>query len=201
MLDLSVDRPRAGCYHAWRMRRVALCALLPLVAACGPSYKAVNPAPFPPEAVAAVERSEPITLAPIVDPVIALIAESDHYFRQGQSELEAGHVEGARLAFDRALGVLLESPGGGMTGGVRYARPYADRAGWAATALYSIHRYKLFEVGTTSPGHCVRSKIRESDCSGAPNPVPAPREMQACGRRAGGLFHSSTAMTSGARMF
>ena len=43
--------------------------------------------------------------------------------------------------------------GGGMTGGVRYARPYADRAGWSATALYSINQYKLFELGTTSPGH------------------------------------------------
>jgi hypothetical protein len=43
--------------------------------------------------------------------------------------------------------------GGGMTAGVRYSRPYADRAGWFATALYSIHQYKLLELGTTSPGH------------------------------------------------
>ena len=96
--------------------QILICASIPLAAACGPAIQSAGaPQPFPPEAVAAIERSEPITQAPIVDPVIALIAESDHYFRQGQAELEAGHVEGARIAFDRSLNVLLESPTGGRT--------------------------------------------------------------------------------------
>ena len=43
--------------------------------------------------------------------------------------------------------------GGGMTGGLRYGRPYADRASWAATGLYSINQYKLVELATMSPGH------------------------------------------------
>ena len=43
--------------------------------------------------------------------------------------------------------------GGGLTGGLRFSRPYADRARWAATGLYSINQYKLVELATTSPGH------------------------------------------------
>jgi membrane-bound lytic murein transglycosylase D len=91
--------------------------MLPLTAACGTARPPAAPAitPVIPIEIASVERPEPITESPIVDPVLSLIAESDHYFRQGQAELEAGHVEGARLAFDRALNVLLESPTGGRT--------------------------------------------------------------------------------------
>jgi membrane-bound lytic murein transglycosylase D len=49
------------------------------------------------------------------DPVLALIAESDRHFRLGQRELDLGHVEAAKLEFNRAVGVLLESPYGGRT--------------------------------------------------------------------------------------
>ncbi|MGE3956315.1 MAG: transglycosylase SLT domain-containing protein [Vicinamibacterales bacterium] len=57
----------------------------------------------------------PGSTTPVEDPVLALLAQSDRHFRTGQLELEAGHVEGARQAFDRALNVLIESPYGGRT--------------------------------------------------------------------------------------
>ena len=52
---------------------------------------------------------------PVQDQVITLIAESDRHFKAGRVELEAGHVEGARQEFDRAINLLIESPFGGRT--------------------------------------------------------------------------------------
>ena len=50
--------------------------------------------------------------APAVDPVLALIAASDSHFRAGERELQQGHFDAAKVAFDRAVNVLLESPFG-----------------------------------------------------------------------------------------
>ena len=58
---------------------------------------APTPAPLPP---------------PAPDPVEGLIAGSQGYFDNGQRELGLGHLEQARVEFDRALDVLLESPYG-----------------------------------------------------------------------------------------
>lgn len=96
-------------------KRLALIALLPLAAACG---SAAHKAPRstvnrPPAVPAPPAPAQPIV--PVVDPVDALIASSDQHFRNGQRELEAGHVEGAREEFDRAIKVLVESPFGGRT--------------------------------------------------------------------------------------
>ena len=41
-----------------------------------------------------------------------LIAESDRHFEAGRKELALGHLERAKAEFDRALDVVLESPGG-----------------------------------------------------------------------------------------
>ena len=46
------------------------------------------------------------------DPVADLIAQSDQHFETGRKELEAGHLETAKTAFNRSLEVLLEWPGG-----------------------------------------------------------------------------------------
>jgi membrane-bound lytic murein transglycosylase D len=46
---------------------------------------------------------------------VTLIARSEEHFRAGQRELELGHVEGARVEFDKAVNVLLESTYGGRT--------------------------------------------------------------------------------------
>jgi membrane-bound lytic murein transglycosylase D len=64
----------------------------------------VSPVKTPPASVAAAE-----------DPVLTLIADSDRHFRLGQQELDLGHVEAAKLEFNRAIDVLLESPYGGRT--------------------------------------------------------------------------------------
>jgi membrane-bound lytic murein transglycosylase D len=44
-----------------------------------------------------------------VDPVADLIALSDSHFEAGQSELQLGHLDSARIEFNKALDVLLES--------------------------------------------------------------------------------------------
>jgi membrane-bound lytic murein transglycosylase D len=99
-------------------RRLALVAVLPLVAACGSGIRKtpVAAAPLRPAAPTSLAESHSaLPPAPVVDPVDALIAESDRHFRAGQLELEAGHVEGARQEFDRAVNILIESPFGGRT--------------------------------------------------------------------------------------
>jgi membrane-bound lytic murein transglycosylase D len=99
-----------------------LIALLPLFTGCGSTLR--TPAPVktptvvvptqtatsvPPSTAAAASQ------APAEDPVLALIAASDRHFKAGQRELEQGHVEAAKLEFNRALEVLLESPYGART--------------------------------------------------------------------------------------
>jgi membrane-bound lytic murein transglycosylase D len=50
-----------------------------------------------------------------VDPVQALIAESQERYLKGQHELEQGHFDRARSEFNSALDVLLNAPGGART--------------------------------------------------------------------------------------
>src|SRR5258708_2700219 len=75
------------------MRRRLLIAVLPLVAAFGIRVHAQAP----------------------TDPVTTLIATSEQHFKAGQKELEQGHVDAAKLEFNRAVDVLLESTYGGRT--------------------------------------------------------------------------------------
>jgi membrane-bound lytic murein transglycosylase D len=49
---------------------------------------------------------------PATDPVADVLARSNEQFETGRRELEQGHLETARAAFDRSLEVLLEWPGG-----------------------------------------------------------------------------------------
>lgn len=57
----------------------------------------------------------PIPQAQLQDPVLLLIDLSDQHFKAGQKQLELGHVEAARLEFDKAVNVLLESSYGART--------------------------------------------------------------------------------------
>ena len=93
--------------------------------------RSVSPSPYPLPAAApfgallssppAVAAPEPPPVEAVLpppppeDPVVTLIAISEQHFQAGQRELELGHVEGARLEFDKAVNVLLESPYGGRT--------------------------------------------------------------------------------------
>jgi membrane-bound lytic murein transglycosylase D len=101
------------------MRRRLLLALFPLAAACGPhlSPQAVNPRPNAPATLAASEtRPVPVERQPPAeDPVVTLIAASNDHFQAGQKALAQGHLDGAKLEFNRAIDILLESPYGGRT--------------------------------------------------------------------------------------
>jgi membrane-bound lytic murein transglycosylase D len=105
-----------------RWRRI-LIAVLPFVAACGSSLKTPAPvvAPSSPPVVASTSAqpspavAQHVPPAAVEDPVITLIATSERHFQAGQKELEQGHVDGAKVEFNRAVDVLLESPYGART--------------------------------------------------------------------------------------
>jgi membrane-bound lytic murein transglycosylase D len=84
--------------------------------ACGSSLKTQAPVVAPAAAAVPVgpERAS-ASPAPIEDPVLVLIADSDRHFKAGENELGLGHAGAARLEFDRSIEVLLESPYGGRT--------------------------------------------------------------------------------------
>jgi membrane-bound lytic murein transglycosylase D len=80
--------------------------------ACGSNPKIQKGPAGPAQGAPAV----PAQAAPApVDPVAALIATSQGYFTAGERELKLGHLDRARVEFDRAVDVLLESPYGART--------------------------------------------------------------------------------------
>ncbi len=95
--------------------RLALLTLLPLMAACGTGARKAHLAAAPPGQAGRPPAPPTPPAPPVEDPVVQLLAASDRHFKAGQLELEAGHVEGAKRAFDRAINVLVESPFGGRT--------------------------------------------------------------------------------------
>ena len=99
--------------------RFIVLALIPLVGACGSHIKQASQKAIP-QAIVAPAAQAPAQVvapppAPVVDPVLVLIAESERHFEAGQKELAAGHMAGAKLEFDKAVDILLESPYGGRT--------------------------------------------------------------------------------------
>jgi peptidoglycan lytic transglycosylase D len=87
-----------------------------VVAGCGgPKHAKVRTEPTPPPAAVAPKVEAPPAATPTVDPVQALIAESQQRYVKGQRELELGHLDRARAEFNAALDVLLSAPGGART--------------------------------------------------------------------------------------
>src|SRR5512140_2872496 len=82
------------------------------IAGCGSRLqtKPLAVAPTPPPAPSTPAPT--VTPAPANDPIAALIAVSQEHFRAGQQELSIGHLDRARLSFNQALDVLLQSPYG-----------------------------------------------------------------------------------------
>lgn len=76
-------------------------------AACGGARPVLTPS-----APAPAPQPIPQTPPTPTDPVSALIAESEQQFAAGRRALEAGHLAQARIAFDRSVEMLLESPYG-----------------------------------------------------------------------------------------
>ena len=90
-----------------------------LVTGCGASAQHAAPATVPRAEAALPPQTAVPALAPVpvpvVDPVVELIAASQHHFEAGEAELGLGHVATARREFDKALDLLIESPFGGRT--------------------------------------------------------------------------------------
>jgi membrane-bound lytic murein transglycosylase D len=92
--------------------------LLPFAAACGSSLKSqpLNLTPAKAASARPVQTTPPsVPAAPVEDPIAALIKSSNDHFAAGERALAQGHFDGAKLEFDRAVDVLLESPFGGRT--------------------------------------------------------------------------------------
>jgi peptidoglycan lytic transglycosylase D len=87
-----------------------------VVAGCGgPKRAQVRTEPMPPPSAVATRVQAPPAATPTVDPVQALITESQQRYLKGQRELELGHLDRARAEFNAALDVLLNAPGGART--------------------------------------------------------------------------------------
>jgi membrane-bound lytic murein transglycosylase D len=122
--------------HLWRPAlALALSGLV--LAGCASRTPAHLPASTP--APSPVHRSVPAPPpVPVPDPIAALIASSQQHFERGQQELSIGHLDRARIEFDGAVDVLVQS-----TYGARYdarLREHFDRlvdriSAYEATAL------------------------------------------------------------------
>src|SRR5262245_10213891 len=126
MFDICFDRSihRMVDYAAMLRPRFgaagAICALALITASCsGKKPIAPSKSPVAPAAAPVVPTPPPPTrykvetiIADPKDPAVDLIAQSNQLFEAGQRELQQGHVQAAREQFNRALDVLLESPGG-----------------------------------------------------------------------------------------
>jgi len=82
---------------------------LVISSACGSNPKPQTPGPGPSPVPAPVPAPQP------ADPIEALIQTSQEHFLAGQEQLQLGHLERARIEFDQAVDVLLDSPYGART--------------------------------------------------------------------------------------
>src|SRR4029453_13030807 len=122
-------------------------ASLLMATACGSNPRIQkNPAPDQTAATAA-----PAQATPAVDPVATLIASSQQHFEAGERELKLGHLERARVEFDRAVEVLLESPYGARTDA--RMREHFDRL---------IDRINAYEVTALAQGDGFTEKKYEA---------------------------------------
>jgi membrane-bound lytic murein transglycosylase D len=127
-LMLSIRRGVSGVICAAGLFSAACAARAPqpLTAQTAPPVVAV-------EATAAAPTPQPET-----DAVQDLIVLSEQHFKTGEQELRDGHLTAARAAFDRAVDVLLETPGGARSTpqlSAHFDRLIARISGYELTAL------------------------------------------------------------------
>jgi len=133
------------------MRKTFGVGLCVLAAACGANPQprvAVTPPPAP---VVNAAPQPPAPPKPIVDPIETLIGTSQRHFQAGEKELTAGHLDKAREEFDRAVGVLLESPYGARTDA--RLREHFDRL---------IDRINAYDVTALAQGDAFAEKKYEA---------------------------------------
>ena len=103
--------------YSW-LPKLAAVGLGCVVVGCGGSARQgqvrTTPPPPPPPVTAEVKPVQ-APAPPPVDPIQALIDDSQRLYEQGKRELDLGHLEQARAAFNRAIDVLLSAPGGART--------------------------------------------------------------------------------------
>ena len=121
------------------------------LAACGATPKPQVSATPPPTHVVQVAPEPPAPPKAPVDPVAALIAESQRHFDTGERELKSGHLDKARESFDQAVEVLLESPYGART--EARTREHFDRL---------IDRINAYEVTALAQGDGFTEKNYEA---------------------------------------
>lgn len=104
---------RAGVDSRHRFRPAATAGLVLLLASCGGS-KTPPTLPTPPPPTVAPQAAKPAEAPPPpqADPVTVAISAAEQHFDAGLAELKAGRLSRARAEFDRAVGVLVEYPGG-----------------------------------------------------------------------------------------
>jgi membrane-bound lytic murein transglycosylase D len=122
----------------WFRRGVTgvVCAIGLLSAACATRTPQPLSAQVPPPVVTA--EPSPAPPEPAADPVRELIALSEQHFQSGERELREGHLSAARTNFDRAVNVLLESPGGARSNpqlSAHFDRLIERISGYELTAL------------------------------------------------------------------
>jgi membrane-bound lytic murein transglycosylase D len=116
---------------------------------CGSAARQEKPrAAVPPPPAASAPA--PVAPAPAPDPVQALIDQSHQHYQLGQRELEVGHIDRARVEFNRALDVLLTSPAGART--EPRLREHFDRL---------VDRISALEVAALSEGDGFAEKPAE----------------------------------------
>jgi membrane-bound lytic murein transglycosylase D len=171
-------------------RLVLPVAVVLAIAGCGSRLQTKPPAVAPVPPPAPSNPAPTATPAPDADPIAALIALSQKHFETGQQELSIGHLDRARLAFNQALDVLLQSPYG-----ARYnarLREHFDRlidriSAYEVTALaegdgFSETTYEpasidsLLELSmfpTTNPSPALQQAVA-SDLASTSHDVPIP---------------------------
>ena len=95
---------------------LAAVSLSTTIIGCGGNQRpqVAVPAPVRPAQAAPPSNARPTNPPPQApaDPVATLIGTSQKHFETGERELKLGHLDRARVEFDRAVDVLLESPYG-----------------------------------------------------------------------------------------
>jgi membrane-bound lytic murein transglycosylase D len=121
---------------------------LPVLAAFGIAVGACSGKPrpqvvadIPVAAPTQVTQEPPAPPQPPADPIVTLIGVSQKHFDDGERELKIGHLDKARVEFDRAVDVLLESPYGARTDS--RMREHFDRL---------IDRISAYEVSALAKG-------------------------------------------------
>src|SRR5512140_2494841 len=186
-------------YRMWTSKPAAVAALALGLATTGcgsnpkPQMAAARPAvPTPAQKQTPVPPPPPPS-QPVVDPIAALISESQGAFENGERELKAGHLDRARLSFDHAVEVLLESPYGARTD-VRL-REHFDRLvdrinAYEVTALaqgdgFTEKRYEaapideLLKAATTFPAPTADAATKAAvaaDLQNAQHDIPIPEQ-------------------------